>query len=54
MTRLRLHAQPVHSLGSALLPRPLFAQLTLSGAGTSCLLAIAYDSYVLGLGPDSP
>ena len=48
------HAQPVHSLGSLSLPRPLFTQMTASGAGLSYLLAIAYDYYVLGLGPDSP
>jgi len=28
--------------------------MILSGAGLSYLLAIAYDYYVLGLGPDSP
>ncbi len=49
------HAQPVHLLGSPSLPRPRFARYAiLSGAGLSYLLAIAYDSYVLGLGPDSP
>jgi hypothetical protein len=51
---LRRHAQPVHSLGSPSLPRPLFTQTILSGAGISDLLAIAYDCNVLGLGPDSP
>ncbi len=54
-TRLIQRAQPVHSLGSSSLPRPLFAHdAILSGAGLSYLLAIAYDYYVLGLGPDSP
>ena len=33
-------------------PSSLFT--ILSGAGLSYLLAIAYDYYVLGLGPDSP
>ena len=45
-------AQPVHSLGSPSLPRPRFTQLIASGAGLSHLLSIAYDYYVLGLGPD--
>jgi hypothetical protein len=48
------HAQPVHSLGSLSLPRPLFTQTIVCGAGISYLLAIAYDYNVLGLGPDSP
>ena len=33
---------------------PLGSLTTRSGAGFSHLLAIAYDSDVLGLGPDSP
>jgi hypothetical protein len=41
-------------MGSPSLPRPRFARASCSGAGFSDLLSIAYDSYVLGLGPDSP
>ena len=48
----RLPTHPVHSVGSPSLPRPRFTQTTVSGAGLSNLLAIAYDYNVLGLGPD--
>ena len=53
-THFVLEAAPVHSSGSRSLPRPPFGLTTLSGAGLSYLLAIAYDCDVLGLGPDSP
>ena len=45
-------AHPVHSMGSLSLPRPRFTPMISSGAGLSYLLSIAYDCYVLGLGPD--
>ncbi len=48
----RLATHPVHLMGSPSLPRPLFTQTMGSGAGLSDLLSIAYDYYVLGLGPD--
>src|SRR5207247_10570926 len=54
LSHSRLAAHPVHSMGSPSLPRPRFAHTMRSGAGFSHLLAIAYDSNVLGLGPDSP
>jgi hypothetical protein len=54
VSHFRLAAHPVHSMGSRSLPRPRFAHPMRSGAGFSHLLAIAYDYYVLGLGPDSP
>ena len=49
-----LGAAPIQSSGSRSLPRPPFTHPMDSGAGFSDLLAIAYDYYVLGLGPDSP
>ncbi len=54
VSHFRLGAHPVHSMGSPTLPRPLITHMMLSGAGFSDLLSIAYDCYVLGLGPDSP
>src|SRR5438874_13612052 len=54
LSHSRLAAHPVHSMGSPSLPRPRFAHTMRSGAGFSHLLAIAYDSNVLGVGPDSP
>ena len=48
----RLAAHPVHSMGSPSLPRPRLTHTISSGAGLSYLLSIAYDYYVLGLGPD--
>ncbi len=47
-----LEAQPVHSLGSPSLPRPRFARHEPLWCRTLRLLSIAYDSHVLGLGPD--
>ncbi len=47
-----LATHPVPSMGSRYLPRPLFAHASCCGAGLSNLLSIAYDYYVLGLGPD--
>ena len=52
MSHFVLEAAPVHSSGSPSLPRPPIGLSTLSGAGLSYLLAIAYDYDVLGLGPD--
>jgi hypothetical protein len=52
--RFHTQADPVFLIGSPSLPRPPFAITTVSGAGLSNLLAIAYDSNVLGLGPDYP
>ena len=52
ISHFRLETHPVHSVGSPSLPRPRFAQMRVSGAGLSNLLAIAYDCHVLGLGPD--
>ena len=51
-THSELEADPVHSIGSRSLPRPLLAHTMGSGAGLSHLLSIAYDYDVLGLGPD--
>ena len=45
-------AQPVHSLGSPSLPRPLFTLHELLWCRNFYLLSIAYDFDVLGLGPD--
>jgi hypothetical protein len=52
VSHFRLGAHPVHLMGSPTLPRPLITHLMFSGAGFSDLLSIAYDCYVLGLGPD--
>ena len=54
ISHFRLHAHPVHSMGSPSLPRPPFGHSMRCGAGFSHLLSIAYDFDVLGLGPDSP
>ena len=52
ISRLGWEAQPVHSLGSPASPRPPLTRNEPFWCRIIRLLAIAYDSNVLGLGPD--